>query len=270
MSRTIPLLSLLCLLLACLFSCDRNNNLNLIDAQQDIALGKQLTEEISRSPEQFPLLKPQQYPESYQYLQNMVNTILSSGEVVYRDEFPWQVYIIHDDEVLNAFATPGGYIYVYTGLIKYLDHESDLAGVLGHEIAHADLRHGSRQMQKAYGLNLLLNMFIDGGDRNMASEIVAQLAGQLAGLKFSREYEEEADARSVDYLSQTPYPCNAAGVFFQKLQAEEQGGNIPSFLSTHPHPKNRIKKINQRSKNKGCYQQSMPPSSYDAFKNSLP
>lgn len=259
--------------IACLLilgACDRNNNFNLIDPQQDIELGQQLSEEVLRSPEQFPVLNPQQYPESYRYLQNMVNTILNSGEVVYRDEFPWQVYIVNDDNTLNAFAAPGGYIYVYTGLIKYLDHESDLAGVLGHEIAHADLRHASRQMQKAYGLNLVLNMLVGGGDRNMASEIVAQLAGQLAGLKFSREYEEEADARSVDYLSQTPYPCNAAGVFFQKLQEEEKAGYTPSFLSTHPHPENRIQKIEQRSRQKGCYQESMSRSSYDAFKRSLP
>lgn len=265
-------------ILASLFiisSCDRNNNFNLIDPQEDVELGKQLSEEVLTNPGQFPVLDPQTYPESYAYLQNIVHTILESGEVAYREEFPWQVYIIDDDQTLNAFATPGGYIYVYSGLIKYLDSESDLAGVIGHEIAHADLRHGTRQLQKAYGLNFIFNLLLgDDEGRNIAGEIVAKLAGQLAGLKFSREYEEEADTRSVEYLAHTPYPCNAAGRFFIKLEEEEEGGgNIPTFLSTHPHPENRIEKIEAHSKKLDCLLESAGiegNAAYKAFQRSLP
>ena len=64
--------------------------------------------------------------------------------------------IIHDDSTLNAFCTPGGYIYIYTGILKFLDSEDEFAGVLGHEIAHADLRHSTRQMTKQYGVQILL------------------------------------------------------------------------------------------------------------------
>lgn len=252
-----------------LFSCDRNNNLNLIDPAEDVVLGKQLSEEILDQPQKFPVLDPLAYPESYAYLQNMVNTILEGGEVVYRDEFAWKVFIIKDDNTLNAFATPGGYIYVYTGLIKYLDTEGDLAGVLGHEIAHADLRHASRQLQKAHGLNLILSLLV-GDEGNLAGEIVAQLAGQLAGLRFSREYEKEADARSVDYLAKTQYPCNAAGSFFRKLQEEEGDGRIPAFLSTHPHPENRVREIEKRSEKIGCDTSLQSNGNYQAFQKSLP
>lgn len=258
-----------------LSSCDRNNNFNLIDPQEDVRLGKQLSEEVLNNKGQFPVLDPEAYPESYAYLQNIINTILKSDVVAYREEFPWQVFIIDDDQTLNAFATPGGYIYVYSGLIKYLDTEGDLAGVLGHEIAHADLRHASRQLQKAYGLNFIFNLILGGDeDRNVTGEIVAKLAGQLAGLKFSREYEEEADARSVEYLANTPYPCNAAGVFFKKLEEEEgKEGQIPSFLSTHPHPENRIEKIEEHSKRLDCLLESatmQERSGYQAFQRSLP
>lgn len=253
-----------------LFSCDRNNNVNLVDPQEDVVLGKQLAEEVLNNPDQFPVLDPQAYPESYAYIQNMVNNILESGEVAYKDTFAWKIYIIHDDKTLNAFATPGGYIYVYTGLIKYLDTEGDLAGVIGHEIAHADLRHSSRQLQKAYGINMILSFLIGGDERNVAGEIVGQLAGQLAGLKFSREYEQEADARSVDYLANTSYPCNAAGNFFRKLEQENQGGRTPAFLSTHPNPENRVKEIEKRSKRLGCDTKVQTDGSYQAFQRSLP
>ena len=253
-----------------LFSCDRNNNVNLVDPQEDILMGSQLTEEVLNNPDQFPVLDPGRYPESYAYIQNMVNNILESGEVAYEDDFAWKVYLINDDNTLNAFATPGGYIYIYTGLIKYLDTEGDLAGVLAHEIAHADLRHSSRQLQKAYGLNLVINLITGGEEKNIAGEIVSQLAGQLAGLKFSRDYEREADARSVDYLANTPYPCNAAGNFFRKLEQEEEKGHMPAFLSTHPHPENRIKEIDRRSKEAACDTTATPDGTYKAFQQSLP
>ena len=97
-----------------LFSCDRNNNVNMVDPQEDVVLGKQLAEEVLSNPEQFPVLDPQAYPQSYAYIQNMVNNILESGEVAYRDTFAWKVYIIHDDKTLNAFATPGNISFIST------------------------------------------------------------------------------------------------------------------------------------------------------------
>jgi len=82
---------------------------------------------------------------------NFINTFTKTNK--HKDDFAWQVKIIDDPETLNAFATPGGYIYVYTGLIKFLDTEDQLAGVMGHEIAHADLRHSTRQMTSSYGVS---------------------------------------------------------------------------------------------------------------------
>lgn len=264
---------LLCLyftLAASFFSCDRNNNFVMMAPEEDAALGKQLSEEILSKPAEYPVLDPGDYPESYAYLNNIINTIMAGGEVVYEEEFPWKVFIIKDDNTLNAFATPGGYIFVYTGLIKFLEKESDLAGILGHEIAHADLRHASRQIQKAQGLSFVLSLIL-GENSNGLSEIAAQLAGQLAGLQFSREYEQEADARSVDYLADTPYPCSSAASFFIKLQQEKDQGRIPTFLSTHPSPDNRVAEIMARSKQLGCDSTASPsPEAYQQFQNSLP
>lgn len=252
-----------------LSGCDRNNKVSLFSPDEDLALGKQFHEEILRSPQEYPLLNPAQHKDSYQYLNGIVQHILESGNVTYRDKFAWQVYIIKDDETLNAFATPGGYIYVYSGLIKYLDKEDDLAGVLGHEIAHADMRHSTRQLQKLYGLNMLLSLVFGGGDTS--SEMIGQILGNLTALSFSRSYEQEADSRSVEYLAGTDYECDAAKSFFIKLrEMEQEGGKVPTFLSTHPNPEGRIKAIETKSQRIGCSTQPLDPASYQAFKRSLP
>src|SRR5690606_36932859 len=169
---------------------------------------------------------------------------------------------------LNAFATPGGYIYVYTGLIKYLDNVDALAGVLGHEIAHADLRHTSRNLQKQYGVSMLLSILV-GDNASQLEQIAAQLAGTVAGLQFSREYETESDLRSVEYLAETEYACDGAKIFFQKLEAAGQGGGLPQFLSTHPSPDNRIENIVEKAEEENCDTALTANSGYDDFKNSL-
>ena len=187
----------------------------------------------------------------------------------YKDEFVWDVKIIQNDTILNAFATPGGYIYVYTGLIKYLDKEDDLAGVMGHEIAHADMRHSVRQLQKVYGVQILLSIAL-GQNPSQLKEIAAGLAGNLATLKFSRQHESEADDYSVEYLSGTNYQCNGAYSFFQKLLDTSQSGDVPEFLSTHPAPQNRVDDINAKAQEMGCKTTPWNPSSYADFKRSLP
>lgn len=267
MKKCLPLLLLIITILS---SCDRNNKLSFFSPEDDLALGMQLNNEILSRRDEYPILNPERYPQTYEYLNSIVDQILDSGELSYRDVFAWKVYIIQDDNTLNAFATPGGYIYVYSGLIKYLDREDDLAGVLGHEIAHADMRHSTRQLQKIYGLNMLLSLAF-GGEGSGAEQLMGQVLGNLTALSFSRRYEREADARSVDYLAGTEYECDAAKSFFIKLQQmEEQSGRVPSFLSTHPNPEDRIKAIEAKSQKKGCNLQPLDPASYQAFQSSLP
>jgi len=230
--------------------CDENNNIVLFSIQNDIDLGKQVSEEIAADPTTYPVMDKSTNAEAYAYLEAVKNAILNSGSVAYKDQFVWQLHIIKDDETLNAFATPGGYIYVYTGLIKYLDNVDDLAGVMGHELAHADLRHTSRNLQKSYGVSFLLSLLI-GENSGDLTKIAGQLAGNVAGLAFSRDYEKEADAQSVVYLAKTDYACNGAATFFEKLEASGQSGG-PAFLSTHPSPTSRIEDINAKATEEGC------------------
>lgn len=244
-------------------------SLILFSIEDDKKLGAQVSAEIASKPDEFPVLDQNRYPYAYKYLNGIRDKILQSGKVDYKDEFVWELKIIQNDTVLNAFATPGGYIYVYTGLIKYLDKEDDLAGVLGHEIAHADKRHSIRQLQKVYGVQILLSIAL-GQNPSQMEQIVGGLAGNLATLRFSRDHEEEADEFSVVYLAQTPYQCNGAYSFFQKMLEEQKSGQLPKFLSTHPAPQDRVNDINKKAEALGCSTKPLNPPSYNDFKKSLP
>lgn len=245
--------------------CDKNGNLNILSIEDDKRLGLQVSQQIESSPSEYPLLSETTHAESYRYLRAITDKILNSGKIVYRNEFVWQIKIIHDDAVLNAFCTPGGYIYVYTGLIKYLDTEDQLAGVLGHEIGHADLRHTSRQMTKSYGYETLIQA-ITGKQPGT----IATLALDLRILANSREFETEADAKSVEYLSATNYACNGAGGFFEKMLQNGNAPNQPQWLSTHPNPDKRVEAINAKADKVGCNKTALNPSSYAQFKATLP
>jgi predicted Zn-dependent protease len=248
-------------------ACDKNDNFVVFSTENDVQLGQQVKAEIAQDPS-MKILSASEYPEVYGFLNHIKDGILNSGKISYKTEFAWEIYVIDDDKTLNAFATPGGYIYVYTGLIKYLDNADDLAGVMGHEMAHADLRHTIRTLQKTYGVSALLSIAL-GKDPNALGQIAAQIAGQLAGLKFSREYETEADEFSVEYLSKTEYACNGAASFFIKLTAAEEGGQPPEFLSTHPNPENRVSNINAKAASISCDTSLAPDSGYAAIKAML-
>ncbi|MGB3586902.1 MAG: M48 family metalloprotease [Tunicatimonas sp.] len=144
-----------------------------------------------------------------------------------------------------------------------------MAGVLGHEIAHADLRHSMRNLQRQYGISILLGLVLGEGG-NQLTQIVGQLAAGAAGLSFSREFETEADEASVEYLSQTPYNCAGARSFFQKLTDDGKTSGIPTFLSTHPNPANRFENITEKAQAIGCSTQPYNPASYRDFQQMLP
>lgn len=177
------ILSLVALLIAACGLTNKKNKgkgVNLFTIEQDKQLGAQVAAEIDANTREYPLLDSAQYSDVYAYVYKVRNKILNSGKVDYKDDFLWRVRIIHDDSTLNAFCTPGGYIYVYTGILKFLENESEFAGVMGHEIGHADMRHSTRQMTQMYGIETLLAIL--AGDRAM----LAQVTSSLIGLKFSR------------------------------------------------------------------------------------
>ncbi len=274
-------------ILLLLFGCTTNEKgeiqINLFTLEDDIQLGKDLRDEIAADPENYPILDSTEYYEAYAHIYEIRDTILAAGtcsddqysnqvdcedtennwtgEIEHVDDFDWELYIIDDDEVLNAFCAPGGYIYVYTGLMKFLEYEDELAGVLAHEIAHADLRHSTEQLTKAYGISVLLDILFDG-DPTLLSEIAAG----LASLSFSREDEVEADSASVDYLCNTDYAADGAAGFFEKLESIE----LPDFLSTHPNSDTRVDDISTYAIEKECSVEYNSLSEYLTLLDSLP
>lgn len=220
-------------------SCGKINLLTLEDERQ---LGEQAKAEIASNPQEYPILPKSANPAAYQFIEGVALDILNSGQVQNRDNFNWEIYIIKRDDVLNAFCTPGGKIYFYTGLMKYLDNSSAVAGVMGHEIAHADRRHSGKQLTSQMGLQVLLQI-VSG----TSGQDIAQMVGLLAGvgsLKFGRDHEKEADEYSVRYLCPTRYQTDGAHYFFKKLIDEGQANSgTPTFLSTHPDPGDRVANI---------------------------
>ncbi len=251
MLKKITILSVLVVSILSFNSCrDKDGTINIFSIEDDKKFGLQAKQEIENTPTEYPLL-----PETggnnaaaYTYIRNIVSKIKASGSLNYKDEFAWEVKIIKDDNTLNAFCTPGGYIYVYTGLIKYLDKADHLAGVMGHEMAHADHRHSTDAMTRQMGVGMLFDFVLGKSD----SSAVKQILSNLAALKYSRTNETEADMSSVNYLAATGYACNGTAGFFEKLIADGNNPKIPQFLSTHPNPDNRVAAINEKATQKGC------------------
>lgn len=268
MKRIISFLPVLLLMTTfILSSCNKDNDgVNIFTVEDDKQLGLQMKEEIQGNPDEYPLLQPAQYSEAYQHMEQVRDDILASGLVDFDSEFAWEVYIIDDDSVLNAFCTPGGYIYFYTGLIRFLDHDAQFAGVMGHEMAHAAERHSTQQMTKAYGLTMLLSVVL-GENPNMIAQMVGELAAGVASLAFSRDDEYEADELSVNYLYETSYDARGVAGFFEKMIGQPQP---PEFLSTHPNSENRVEKIYEVWEGLGGKTGETYPAEYQAFLNNLP
>jgi predicted Zn-dependent protease len=255
----------LSILIGLLFNgCEKDRPLVFFSVDNDIQLGKQTEAEIASRPNEFKILDSASNKEAYQYLYKIRNKILNSGKVFFKDRFAWKLYIIQDDSTLNAFCTPGGYIYVYTGLIKYLSREDHLAGVIGHEIAHADRRHTSSSLQTQYGIGVLLDVVLGNNP-----SVLKEIAGGIYSLKNSRVHETEADEYSVRYLCPTDYYANGAAGFFQKLINDGYDCESSAFFSTHPNSCDRVSKINAKSTELGCGGSGSFESEYAAFKAKL-
>ncbi len=245
---------------------------NMFSDQDDVQLGRQLDEEIRSDPKQYPILKNR--PEVKAYVANVVNRILQSPEVKKRNVYPYQVEIIADDQTINAFCTPGGYIYVYTGLLKFLDNEAALAGVLGHEIAHAERRHATKRITAAYGVQALLAVVL-GENPSMVEQIASNLFTNLGFLKNSRDDEMESDNYSMMYLRSTEYYPGAIIYFFDKIGtvSKSKPSGFEKLFLTHPPSDDRANNVRNRMRewNIGSPgENSLFSDKYQRFKKQIP
>lgn len=242
--------TLLFLPLVFLFACSGDNpddnSFNVFSTDQDIQLGRQMRDEVVNNTNEYELWDRTEHAEAYALLDSVKTEILAGGKVHYKDKFPWEIYIVHDDATGNAFCAPGGYIFVYTGLMKYVHNVDELAGVMAHEIAHADRRHSTDQLTKDVGISLLFSLFL-GDDGSFFGD----LATSLFSLNYSRNNEKEADEYGVSYLCETGFVPDASKRFFQRLK-EEESIEIPTFAGTHPDHGSRVEILENKVKELNC------------------
>jgi len=183
-------------------------------------------------------------PTVNSYVQSVIDRILPYAKKDRPDE-NWQLHVIDDMKTVNAFATPGGYIYVYSGLLAEAGNEAELAGVLSHECGHVVARHSARQMVDAYGLEAVLSLAL-GQNPSMVEQLASGVAAKGTMLANSRSDETEADEYGARYSSAAGYDPHGLVTFFEKLlKMQGSESKVLTFLSDHPATSDRIQHIQQ-------------------------
>jgi predicted Zn-dependent protease len=244
--------------------------LNIFSEKDEVNLGMQLDQEIRKNPKDYPIYSGDPSVKNY-IIQNIFSEILNSPEIKKRNVYKYQLELIQDDNTLNAFATPGGFVYVYTGILKYLDSEAALAGVLAHEIAHAERRHATQNLTSYYGISILASLVL-GENPSEIAQIAANLFSGLTFLANSRAFEDEADDYSIKYLTSTRFYPGGVKFFFEKMRDDKlidsQPSKVKTFLSTHPDPIDRIKTAEARLRNLGITIKDYKSNEPDIFRQS--
>ena len=211
---------------------------NLFSVQQDVEIGTQVSADAER---QLPMWNNTRVDR---YLNDLGRKLAEKAPGA---KYPYQFKAVNDSSI-NAFALPGGFLYINRGTIEAADNESQLAGVMAHEIAHVALRHGTNQASKAYVAQVPLAILAGQLGSESTRAVLAQLGAGFAVnsllLKYSRDAERQADALGTQILYDSGYDPRAMAQFFDKIQAESKGGQPPDFFSSHPNPENRTKLVN--------------------------
>jgi predicted Zn-dependent protease len=208
--------------------------MNFYSLEREIALGKALAQEVERSSKMID------DPIVTEYVNRVGQNLVRNSDA----QVPFTIKVIDSDEV-NAFALPGGFFYVNSGLILRAQEESELAGVMAHEISHVTARHGTKQATKGELIQLgamAAMIVVPYGWAGYGIYQGMNLAIPLTFLKFSRDAEREADFLGIQYMYKAGYDPNAYVTFFERIQADEKRrpGTIPKFFSTHPPTPERI------------------------------
>jgi predicted Zn-dependent protease len=213
--------------------------LDFYSLEKEIALGKQLAQQVDQE------AKFINDPVVDAYVNKVGQNLVRNSDA----RVPFTIKVI-DSDVVNAFALPGGFFYVDSGLILHADSEAQLAGVMAHEIAHVCARHGTKDMTKQSIVNLAsipAMIFIPYSWAGYAIYQGMNFAIPLTFLRFSRKDEAEADFLGTQYMWKAGYDPNAFVAFFEKVQSDEkkEPGTIPKIFNTHPPTPERIEAVQQ-------------------------
>jgi beta-barrel assembly-enhancing protease len=207
---------------------------NWYSLEKEIRMGKEYAMQVEQS------VRLLQDPVVNEYVNRIGQNLVRNSDA----KVPFTIKVI-DDDAINAFALPGGFFYVNSGLILAADNESEMAGVMAHEIAHVAARHATRQMTRAQLANFAsIPLIFMGGGIGYAISSAAGLALPLTFLSFSRGFEAEADYLGLEYMYKAGYDPQSFVAFFEKVQAKEKKkpGSLAKAFSTHPQTPDRIAK----------------------------
>jgi predicted Zn-dependent protease len=210
---------------------------NWYSLETEIRMGKQYAMQVEQG------VKLVQDPVVTEYVNRIGQNLVRNSDA----QVPFTIKVIDSDEV-NAFALPGGFFYVNSGLILAADEEAELAGVMAHEIAHVAARHGTRQMTRAQWANIgTIPLIFIGGGIGYGIYEAAGLGLPLTFMKFQRNFEAEADYLGLQYMYKTGYDPQAFISFFEKVQAKEKKkpGTLAKAFASHPQTPDRIEKSQQ-------------------------
>jgi peptidase M48-like protein len=218
---------------------------NTFSPAQDIEMGKQVAQDAEK---ELNLVTDRE----------VTNYIATLGEKLVakapnENKFPFTFKVV-DEKEINAFALPGGPVYVNRGAIEAADYEAQIAGVIGHEISHVILRHGTNQASKGQligGIGGALGGIFGGSKLGQIASAGGALAANSVLLKYSRDAESQADLMGTQILYDSGYAPRAMAEFFEKLAKEHKGSSVEQFFSNHPIPENRIAKVNAEIKKIG-------------------
>jgi predicted Zn-dependent protease len=207
---------------------------NWYSLEKEIAMGKEYAQQIEST------VKLVQDPVVTEYVNRIGQNLVRNSDA----RVPFTIKVIDSDEI-NAFALPGGFFYVNSGLVLAADEEAELAGVMAHEIAHVAARHATRQMTRSQWANIgSIPLIFVGGGIGYAVRAAASFGLPMTFLTFSRGFEAEADYLGLEYMYKAGYDPQAFISFFEKIQAKEKKkhGTLAKAFSTHPQTPDRIEK----------------------------
>ena len=215
-----------------------------ITPEQEIALGLQAVPEMTQ---EFGGVDPDQRAQAL--IDDVCQRLINNSEASSTD-WPFECTLLADDQTINAFALPGGPLFITAALFDKLETEGQLAGVMAHEIGHVVARHSSQQIAKqqlTQGLTgaAVIAAYDPNNPNSRQAAQVALLIGQLVNMKFGREDELQSDQLGVQFMAEAGYDPRSMVRVMEILAAASQGNSPPEFFSTHPNPENRIARIQE-------------------------